>query len=166
MDSAQAAQRTEQALDTFGLTAYAEVPPAVLGYGLRRKVAVAAVCAMQPDILILDEPTTGLDWRGALELMRLVADMHAQGHTILLITHDMRLVAEHVPEVVIMHEGRVLAAGLTEEVFANDEALATAQLEPPQVAQLGRAVFTGDRADLLTVPAFCQAYTGSRSSEP
>ena len=159
LDREQVGARTDEALFAFGLTPYADVPPAVLGYGLRRKVAVAAVCAMRPRILILDEPTTGLDWRGARELMAMIASLHARGHTILLITHDMRLVAEYVPEMLVMHQGRVLARGPTHQVLGHDEALTRAQLVPPQITQLGRAVLAGDRQVVLTVPAFCEAYT-------
>lgn len=157
LDAAEVEARTEDALRAFGLEPYAALPPAVLGYGLRRKVSVAAVYAMRPRILILDEPTTGLDWRSAGELMALIAALHAQGHTILLITHDMRLVAEYIPETLVMHEGRVLAYGPTPEVLARREALAQAQLVAPQITRLGWALLE-DKPALLTVPQFCAAY--------
>lgn len=161
VDVAEVEARTEDALRAFGLEPYADLPPAVLGYGLRRKVSVAAVYAMRPRILILDEPTTGLDWRSARELMALIAALHAQGHTILLITHDMRLVAEYIPETLIMHEGRVLVCGPTREVLAQREALARAQLVAPQITRLGWALLK-DEQPLLTVPQFCEAYPPRR----
>ena len=151
--------RTEDALRAFGLTDHAETPPALLGYGLRRKVSVASVCAMHSRILILDEPTTGLDRRSARELMALVDDLHAGGHTIILVTHDMRLVAEHAQQVLVMHEGRVLTYGSTREVFGQIDTLAQAQIVPPQITRLGRALADcGFAGDILTVDAFCRDY--------
>jgi cobalt transport protein ATP-binding subunit len=153
-------QRVAEALARFRLEAYAEVPPALLGYGLRRKVGVAAVYAMHPQVFILDEPTAGLDRRGIQELMALLAAMNAEGHTIVLITHDMRVVAEHARRTVILHEGHLLADGDTQAVFQSADALARAHIEPPQIVQLARRLRPwGIPAGVLTVEAFCEAYT-------
>ncbi len=155
--------RTEEALRAFGLMEHAQTPPAVLGFGLRRLVSLAAVYAMRPRVLILDEPTCGLDWRSAQELLRLVDQLHAAGHTILLVSHDMRLIAEHARQVLVMHEGRVLAYGPTREVFQRVEELRTAQVAPPQVMQLAaRLARYGVAADALSVPEFCAAYHRAR----
>ena len=151
--------RTAQALEAFDLSAYADVPPAVLGYGLRRKVSIAAVFAMFPRILVLDEPTVGLDWRSAQELLALVRDMHAHGHTVVLVTHDMRVVAENAEQMLVLHEGHVLTYGLTALVFARAEELRRAQILPPQITQLGQRLGdTGLPADLLTVAEFADAF--------
>ena len=159
LDAATVRARTEEALELFGLTPYAETPPAVLGFGLRRKVSVASVYAMRPRVLILDEPTMGLDWRSACELMRLLDELHHQGHTIILVSHDMRIVAEHAPEMLVMHEGRILAQGPTREVFQRAEDLDRAQIAPPQITQLGQRLSAwGLPRDLLTVGEFVEAY--------
>jgi energy-coupling factor transporter ATP-binding protein EcfA2 len=153
------AERVDDAIEAFGLAPYADVPPAVLGYGLRRKVGVAAVYAMRPRVFILDEPTTGLDWRSAQELLARVRALWQQGHTIILISHDMRLVAEHAPLTVVMHQGRVLACGATAQVLAQDDVLRQAQVRPPQVRQLAlRLVDAGMPTDTLAVGAFCATY--------
>ncbi len=152
-------RRVIEALACFHLAAHADAPPALLGYGLRRKVGVAAVYAMRPSVFILDEPTAGLDWQGIQELMALLKAMHAQGHTIVLVTHDMRIVAEHARRTVIMHQGHVLADGDTRTVFERDDLLARACIEPPQIAQLARRLaLCGMPTDLLTVEAFYHAY--------
>jgi energy-coupling factor transporter ATP-binding protein EcfA2 len=162
---AEVRERTDEALAAFDLTAHAETPPAVLGYGLRRKVSLAAVFAMRPHILILDEPTTGLDARSTAELMARVDRMHREGHTIVLVTHDMRLATRHCHEVLVMHEGRVLAYGPTREVFCRSEDLAQAQLTPPQVALLAqRLQKQGMSCDLLTADEFVEAYAALRSA--
>lgn len=151
-------ERTEETLAAFDLTPYAETPPAVLGFGLRRKVAVASVYAMRPRILVLDEPTTGLDWRSARDLLARLVRMHERGHTILLVTHDMRIVAEYAPHTLVMHAGRVLAYGPTREVFASAD-LEAARLRAPQVTRLaGRLAEWGVEGSVLTVDEFCGAF--------
>jgi len=153
------ARRADEALAAFVLTPWAEVPPAVLGYGLRRKVSIAAVYAMRPRVLILDEPTAGLDWRSAQDLLAHVRSLWQQGHSIILVSHDMRLVAEHAPQTLVMHQGRVLAFGPTSVVLAQDDVLSRAQIRPPQVRQLAlRLADTGLPLDTLSVEAFCAAF--------
>lgn len=158
------AERVDEALVLFGLTAHAELPPAVLGFGLRRLVSIAAVYAMRPSVLILDEPTAGLDWRSATQLLGLMQHLHHQGHTILLVTHDMRLVANYAPQTLVMHEGRALALGATQQVLALREQLALAQIEPPQMVALGQQL--GLEPAPLTVAAFAEAYLAARGSRP
>ena len=88
-------QRVAEALDRFRLIPYADLPPAMLGFGQRRQVALAAMITVQPKALILDEPTGGLDWRSQQEFMDIVANFNTLGRTVVLVTHDMRLVAEY-----------------------------------------------------------------------
>lgn len=153
------ADRVAEALAAFDLEAHADLPPAMLGWGLRRKVSLAAVYAMRPRLLVLDEPTTGLDRRSGDDLMARVDALHAAGHTIVLVTHDMRLVAEHCRETLVMHEGLVLAYGPTRAVLAGVDELARAAIDVPQVTRLARALADrGLPGDLLTVPEFCRAY--------
>ncbi|NIV33171.1 MAG: AAA family ATPase, partial [Anaerolineae bacterium] len=83
---------------------------------IRRKVTIAAVYAMQTPVLILDEPTAGLDWRSVEELMERVVELHRRGRTILLISHDMNLVAEYAPRCLLLRAGEVLANGPTREL--------------------------------------------------
>ena len=167
MNDAEVQERVEDALDAFELGPYADVPPAVLGYGLRRKVSIAAVYAMRPQILILDEPTAGLDRRSADELMRRVDAMHAEGHTIVLVSHDMQLVATHCREIVVMDEGRILAQGPPEAVFQEHDALARASLAPPPVTALAQRLGDlGMPGDVLTIEAFCRAFGRLREARP
>ncbi|MBC7236892.1 MAG: ATP-binding cassette domain-containing protein [Chloroflexi bacterium] len=158
LTESEVASRAQETLAAFGLTPFADVPPAVLGYGLRRKVAVAAVYAMRPRVLILDEPTSGLDRRSADELLALVDALHREGHTIILVTHDMRLVAEHCQEILVIHEGLILDRGPTREVFRHVDVLAQAQLLPPQITRLaGRLGDVGIPPDVLNIEEFCAA---------
>jgi len=151
--------RADEALARFGLSDMADVPPAVLSFGLRRKVALAAVYAMRPQVLILDEPTGGLDRDSVREVMGLVAKLHAEGHTIILITHDMELVAEQAERVILLHGGRVLLDAGTREALTQGERLESVGLMPPQITRLAQGLaLYGLPADVLTVREFVAAY--------
>jgi energy-coupling factor transport system ATP-binding protein len=159
LPEAEVGRRVEEALARFDLEEYADRPPAVLGYGLRRKIGVAAVYTMRPRIFILDEPTTGLDWRSAIELMELIGEMHRAGHTILLVTHDMKLVAEFSRKSLVLRDGRVLIYDDTRTVFKHSEVLRDTQIEPPQITALARRMAPyGMPDDVLSVEEFYAAY--------
>jgi len=161
LPEAKVRSRVEEALARFDLEEYADRPPAMLGYGLRRKIGVAAVYSMRPRIFILDEPTTGLDWRSTMELMELIGDMHRHGHTIILITHDMKLVAEFSQKSLVLRDGQVLAYDDTRTVFKHSEVLRHTQIEPPQITALAkRMVPYGMPDDVLSVEEFYVAYCG------
>ncbi|MFQ5811992.1 MAG: ABC transporter ATP-binding protein [Anaerolineae bacterium] len=159
----EVASRTTEALALFGLEDQADTPPAVLGYGLRRQVTLAAVWAMRPQIMVLDEPTAGLDWRSTRTLMEEVTNLNRQGHTIILVTHDMKLVAEFARQVLVLDEGRTLAYGPTRQLFQQEAILRQAFLAPPPITALARRMRPyGLRGDSLTVDEFYQEYTTLR----
>ncbi len=155
------AWRVADALDRFRLTGYADAPPATLGYAQRRQVALASVLAVQPDVLILDEPSGGLDARSRQQLMAAVAGHHAAGRTIVLITHDMPLVAEYAARVVVLVEGRVLFDGSTPEFFSRRDVLGRAGLAAPPAARLAaRLAPYGLSRNVLTPADFAAAWHG------
>ena len=132
----EAGQRVDEALTVFDLTAVAETPPAVLGYGLRRLVTLASVWAMQPPIWVLDEPTTGLDVRYTGILMDRLRSLHERGNTILFITHDLRLAAEFAERVVVVDGGQTVLDGPPAAVLSDAVALSSFGLRPPPVTRL------------------------------
>jgi len=151
--------QTQDVLAAFHLNAYADLQPATLSYGLRRKISIAAVMATSPKVLILDEPTIGLDWRSTMELIGLLKQYCQQGNTILLITHDLRLIADHIPQCMLLHSGQLLAFGETRTIFQDVEILHQAHLALPQINQLARRLSSaGVRPDILTVEEFCDEY--------
>ncbi|MGA9351926.1 MAG: energy-coupling factor transporter ATPase [Anaerolineae bacterium] len=159
----EVADRTTEALALFELGDQAETPPAILGYGLRRQVTLAAVWAMRPQILVLDEPTVGLDWRGTCTLMEEVTNLNSQGHTIILVTHDMKLVAEFARKVLVLDEGRILAHGPTRQLFQQEAILRQAFLTLPPITALARRMQPyGLRGGSLTLEEFYQEYTALR----
>jgi len=162
----EVAARTAEVLALFGLGDQADTPPAVLGYGLRRKVTLAAVWAMRPQILVLDEPTVGLDWRSTRTLMEETAHLNSRGHTIILVTHDMKLVAEFTRHVLVLDEGRVLAYETTRQLFQQEAILRQAFLALPPITALARRMQPyGLRGDSLTVEEFYREYTGLQPLE-
>jgi len=151
-------KRIEEALRLVGLEEYRKVPPSTLGLGQRRKVTLAAIVAMKPEIMILDEPTTGIDWNGSLQLMDSVTELNKQGHTIVTITHSMRVVAQYAQRTVVLADGRVILDGPTREVFSKPEILETTFLTPPQITSLGQRLRLAP--DILSVDEFYGKLTG------
>ena len=130
--------RTGRLLDLVNLRDEADRYPFSLGRGQRQKLAVASVLAMEPQVLIVDEPTTGLDWQGGTAMMRLMRELHAGGRTIVIITHDMNIVAEFAGRAIVMAGGRIVADGTPAEVFNDNDALRQADLRAPQAFQIAR----------------------------
>jgi energy-coupling factor transporter ATP-binding protein EcfA2 len=132
----QRREAVKAALEAVGLAQYANEDPLFLGKGQRQRLAVAAVLAMEPEILIVDEPTTGQDYRMAQGIMALLRDLQGQGKTILVITHDMSLVAEYCQRVVTFRDGKRVFTGTPTELFQNEEVLSRTGLRPPPAAAL------------------------------
>ncbi len=121
-------RRSMDALAAVGMSDYADRVSHHLSLGEKKRIAIATVLSMDPQILVLDEPTAGLDPRARRSLMRLLAEMQ---RTMLVATHDMHMVAEMFPRVIVLDEGAVAADGPTENIL-RDEAFLTAHgLEKP-----------------------------------
>ena len=149
--------RVEEALALFELTCLHQRHPTLLGRGVRRRVALAATYAMRPRLLVLDEPTGGLDQRAAESLMSVLHDMVAEGRSVVLITHDMRLVGEHARRMVVLSSGQVRADGPTEHVMARHELLREAGIRPPAVARLAADLAEARMPAALNVDEFVES---------
>jgi energy-coupling factor transport system ATP-binding protein len=155
----EVARRVDDVLTRFDLAGLADRPPAILGYGLRRRITLASLAAMDPPIVVLDEPTVGLDASGRRETFEWLTELHAQGRTIVLVSHDMALVARYAQRAIVLHKGQIVADDAPAEVFAQSEILASASLTPPPVLCLARALRPwGMRGSNLTVAGFCDEY--------
>jgi len=126
-------RRLEWAVAHFGLQPYIDLPPKSLRRGLRTTTAVASIVAMQPAVLVVDEPTTGLDRRESLEIMQVLAGLADSGTTVIFITHEMDLVAQFARRVVVMHAGRTLIDGSPAKVFSELPVLQQASLSQPDI---------------------------------
>ncbi|MDD2421931.1 MAG: ATP-binding cassette domain-containing protein [Heliobacteriaceae bacterium] len=129
--------RVVTALEAVGMTAYRDKPPHHLSYGQKKRVAIAGVLAMQPQIVVLDEPMAYLDPRGREDLLQVLTALHRGGKTIIVATHDVDLAAEWAEQVIILQAGQTLAAG--DGALLTDPALITAAgLTFPTVTKLFR----------------------------
>jgi energy-coupling factor transport system ATP-binding protein len=133
-------QRVDAALIRMGLDKKRNEYPFFLSMGERQRLAIASILSTNPQIFIVDEPTTGQDIRRAHEVMDLLVELHKEGRTIIVITHDMRLIADYVPRTVVMLDGMVLADGPTRDIFADPETLIKAFVLPPQITQLAQSL--------------------------
>lgn len=152
----EVAARVGQAAEQFGLADLLNRRVGTLSYGQRKSLSLAAVAAMQPQIWILDEPTTGLHWQAAQSLLDWLQERGREGHSVMLITHDLRLVAEYASRAVLLRAGRIAAAGKPYELFGQIELLQQAAFEPPQIVQLAQQLRMPP--DLVTVEAACRAF--------
>ena len=135
----QALEQTHQALAMVGLDeTYYKRAPFELSGGERRKVAVAGILAIDPDIIIFDEPTVGFDPASAKELMSLIVNFHQQGKTIIVITHDMNLVNQYAQKVFLLEKGKMVFEGTPSELFVHVQNYD--RLDIPQVVKLAIAL--------------------------
>jgi cobalt transport protein ATP-binding subunit len=147
--------KVEKAIEAMSLDHLRKLPPLSLRLGERRRVSIASVIAMDPEVLLLDEPTTGLDAEESAELMHRLKRLNDEGKTIILITHDMRLVAEHAKRVVVMARGRILLDSDPRGAFSDLEILRQSNLEPPAVTQLAhRLAAYGIPQDIISPEEF------------
>lgn len=133
----EVARRVEEALEAVGLAGAGDLDPFVLTKGSRQRVAVASTLATKPEVIILDEPTTGLDHRELEGMMALIQRLNRAGHTILIITHAMAVAAAYARRVILMRNGRIVRDGPTREIFGDESDLLDLGLTPPPVVQVG-----------------------------
>ena len=121
-------QRVGEALEKVGAGHLAQKPPYHLSGGEKKRVAIATVLSMSPDILVMDEPTNGLDPFSRRQLIGLLKDFH---HTRIFTSHDLDMVIELCERTIVLHQGEVKADGATVEIFNNAQLLAECRLEKP-----------------------------------
>lgn len=134
---AEAARRIDHALERVSLRGLESRNPFRLSRGQRQRVALAAILVMEPDILIVDEPTTGQDRRESRAILEILKEYNRTGRTVLIVTHDMALVGEYADRVVVMRDGRLVADGDPRTVFARPDILRTSNVTVPQLTELG-----------------------------
>jgi energy-coupling factor transporter ATP-binding protein EcfA2 len=136
---AEVERRVDAAVAAVGLEGREDEDPFAMPKGDRQRVALASVLAMEPRVLVMDEPTTGLDRREVATLMEAVVALNRRGATVIFITHAMDVVAEYARRVAVVAGGRLLAEGSPRTILRDEELLSRAGLEAPLAARLGRA---------------------------
>jgi len=128
--------RVNSALEMMELSAYRNRHPQALSRGQRQRLAVASILALEPDLLVLDEPTTGQDRGHIHKFLDKIRELNRLGKTVILITHDMELAAEYAERIIVMKQGEILQDGKTANVFSSPEELDSAGLIPPLPSRL------------------------------
>ena len=146
-------ERVHRALHQVGMEDLARKAIHALSHGQKKRVCVAGILAMEPQVIILDEPTAGLDPMGVHSLMHLLEDLNKKsGITMIMATHVVDLVPLFMSKIAILSKGKVIRAGTPEEVFGDPEAIEKAHLHLPLVAELMHALKTRDHVKLHHVP--------------
>ena len=137
-------RRVKATLEEFGFEGKTE--PFNLSRGQRQRLCLACLIALNPEILILDEPTTGLDYKECMMMMNRIKQMNENGTTVIMVCHDMEVVLDFAKTVVVMNRGQILEQGETRKILADTELLGKARLLQPQIAQVSTMLgndFTG-----------------------
>ncbi len=143
---------TAKVLGEMDLCGLEEEMPFQLSRGQRQRLAVASVLAMEPSILIIDEPTTGQDWKESIALMELVRELNDHGHTCIVTTHNMNLVSLFARRVIVMRQAQVRLDGPTQEIFRYVDDLRDAWIKPPDVYALAQSLIPDIRLDKPIIP--------------
>ena len=134
-------QRAEETLKMTGLYPMRNWPVSALSYGQKKRVTIAAILALQPDVIILDEPTAGQDYRHYTEIMKFLDELNRDyGKTIVFITHDMHLAIEYTDRALVFADGQLIADDFVYKVLSDEEIIARANLKETSLVVLARKV--------------------------
>jgi energy-coupling factor transport system ATP-binding protein len=131
-------EKVEKVLKVCGLTPFKSWPISALSYGQKKRVTIASILVLGPEILILDEPTAGQDYRHYTEIMEFLVEINKMGVTIILITHDMHLMLEYTPRAIVLAEGRMVADTAASVVLTDDRVIQKANLKETSLFTLAQ----------------------------
>lgn len=134
MEGPEADARVDALIEDFGFDPNED--PFLMNRGARQLLALASIVVLAPPVVVLDEPTTGLDYRECVKVMDIVGRMHEGGATVIMVCHDMEVVADYAERCIVMSEGAVVDDGPTFEVLRNRATLERASLVPPQIVDV------------------------------
>ena len=159
-----AEKKVDRVIDLFGFDPNAE--PYLLNRGTRQLLALASIVVLEMPVIILDEPTTGLDYRECVQVMEVVRELHERGATVIMVCHDMEVVADFAERVIVMTRGRMVAQGATFDVLRDPRILEEADLVAPQIVDISMrlcddgVIATSDIAQANTVEEMVAAIEG------
>ena len=128
--------RVEETLKICGLYPFRNWPVSALSYGQKKRVTIASILVLKPEMILLDEPTAGQDLKHYTEIMDFLRELNRQGVTVVLITHDMHLMLEYTPRAIVFHNGRVIADKSSAEVLTDPEIVEAAHLKETSLYHL------------------------------
>ncbi|MCL4504781.1 MAG: ATP-binding cassette domain-containing protein [Chloroflexi bacterium] len=164
LSAAEVKARVDEAAKVAGVsTDLYTTHPFFLPKGLRQRVAIASILALKPRTIIVDEPTTGQDMRQSIEVMEFLESLWQAGHTIIIVTHEMSIVAHYARRVIALRQGRVLLDDTTRAVFAQPDMLRQTYVEPPQITRVAQRLDGLTPRDILTVEEMQDAFRSAVS---
>lgn len=129
-------KRTVEALELVDMSDSSEKPPHHLSGGQQKRIAIAGIMAMRPEIMILDEPTAGLDPQGVDQILEILNRLNDEGMTIVISSHDVEMINDFADRIFVLKKGEIIGDGTPDEIFSDYELLETANLKPPKTAEL------------------------------
>lgn len=129
-------KRVTDALRRVGMEGFEKKAPHYLSGGQKKRIAIAGILAMKPEIMILDEPMAGLDPVGAAKIINLLKELNEEGITILISTHDVNIIQDYVDKIFIINDGEIIGDGCPEDIFSKKDLLKKAHLKLPIIARL------------------------------
>ncbi len=149
LDESEARRRVDEAILQAGIEELADKPTHALSFGQKKRVAIAGILVMRPDVIILDEPTAGLDPAGVSDILKLLADIKDKNKvSIVIATHDMDIVPLYCDYAYVMDHGKIAASGYIKELFSDAEVLRKHSLRLPRIAHLMQVMNHKDGLDL------------------
>jgi len=148
----QVSSQVEAAMEFFHLQPFRKQHPYRLSYPLRKLVGIASIFTMNPKVMVLDEPTTGQDHAGVRLIRDLIGRLQKRDFTVIVVSHDMNLIAEACGRAMVLWQSRIIADGTPRSIFGNPEIMERTRLQPPQVTRLAERVHVLGMPDpVLTV---------------
>lgn len=161
LDEKETEARVMEASQVAGVREeFFDMHPFFLTKGLRQRVSIASILALKPKVLIVDEPTTGQDFKQSVEVMNFLKMLNEQeGHTIVIITHEIDIVARYTKRTIALSQGKILLDGPTQEVLSQTDILKQTFVKPPQVTLLAQSLSDyGIPRDIISVDKLCEAF--------
>ncbi|MCL1929175.1 MAG: energy-coupling factor ABC transporter ATP-binding protein [Treponema sp.] len=157
MSDSETRDNIDRVVELMNLKDILSTHPLTLDYTAKKIVTIASVLVYNPPVIILDEPTGGLDQAGREMLIKVTRLAHEKGQTMIIISHDMDYVAENSSRIIVMTDAQIVRNDIPSVVFNDHESMKNAQIEPPQISQLDMAIMT-DNKPSLSVGEFVKKY--------
>ena len=138
-------KRVKESLEKVGMAGFEKKSPHHLSGGQKKRITIAGILAMDPEIMILDGPTSGLDPKGASHILQLLYGLNKEGMTIVISTHDVDLVPVYSSQIYLISDGEIIAQGVPNEVFADVNTIRDADLRLPRMAHLAEILEKEDK---------------------
>ena len=142
-------RRVDKALQICGLAPFSAWPVSALSYGQKKRVTIASILVLEPEIIILDEPTAGQDYKHYTDIMEFIVELNKTGVTILLITHDMHLMLEYTPRVIVIADGRIVTDSTPSDVLTDAEIIGKANLKETSLYALAHRAGIADARNFV-----------------